>query len=138
VDLGSSELVGVLFADQSPDFALIQTMAGAGFSGVLLDTAEKKAGSLPDVMSAMTLRMFVALAHHFGLFAGLAGSLRLAHVPSLLEAGADVIGFRGALCAKGIRQNGLDAAALRAIRDAIPRIVPVPSAGLAPLLEEPA
>ena len=53
VDVGASQLVGVLFADQSPDFGLIPAMAGAGFAGVLLDTSEKKAGSLPELCKAL-------------------------------------------------------------------------------------
>jgi uncharacterized protein (UPF0264 family) len=137
VDVGASQLVGVLFADQSPDFGLIPAMARAGFAGVLLDTSEKKAGSLPDVMSNVLLRVFVALAHDYGLFAGLAGSLRLAHVPSLLDIGADVMGFRGALCAEGLRQNGLDADALRTIRYAIPRISLTAPTGVNSILKEP-
>ena len=136
LDLGNAGLVGVLFADRSPDFALIPAMAGAGFAGVLIDTADKTSGSLPDVMSEITLRTFAALAHDFGLFAGLAGSLRLRHVPSLLGLGADILGFRGALCANGLRQNGLDAAALRSIRVTIPRINPVPAADHIRRLEE--
>lgn len=121
LDVGRCDLVGVLLADQSPDFSLIPTMANAGFAGVLLDTADKNAGALPEIMSELSLRMFVALAHDFGLFAGLAGSLRLAHIAPLLTLGADVLGFRGALCAQNNRISGLDPIALRAVRAALPR-----------------
>ena len=39
-------LVAVLMADQGPDLALPAVLEEAGFFGVMLDTADKKAGSL--------------------------------------------------------------------------------------------
>ena len=118
--LGSRRLVGVLLADRAPDFKLIDDMARAGFAGVMLDTADKSSGALPDCASDVVLKSFIAASRRHGMFAGLAGSLRLGHIPALLELGPDILGFRGALCAGNRRMGGLDPDAIRAIRAAIP------------------
>ena len=91
-------LVGVLFADHAPDLALLDEMSSAGFTGVMLDTADKRNGTLLDAMAEATLCAFVSRAHALGLFAGLAGSLREGDLPSVLRCAPDFVGFRGALC----------------------------------------
>jgi uncharacterized protein (UPF0264 family) len=117
---GRVRLVGVLFADQGADTANIGPMAEAGFAGVMLDTIAKASGALPDILSAAALTRFIEKAHEVGMFAGLAGSLRVRHVPDLLELGADLLGFRGGLCRGGQRSGIIDADAVRQVRDAIP------------------
>lgn len=114
------QLVGLLLADRNPDFALIAPMAAAGFSGVMVDTAAKDGGALPDVLSLADLRAFVTASTRVGLFAGLAGSLRLEHVPELLALKPNLLGFRGALCRAGDRRSVLDPDAIEAVREAIP------------------
>ena len=59
-------------------------------------------------------------AHQRGLFAGLAGALRLGSIPALLELQPDILGFRGALCEGARRTGEFDPDAMRAIRAAIP------------------
>ena len=113
-------LVGLLLADRNPDFSLIGEMGAAGFAGVMLDTAGKSSGALPDVMPRAALKTFIETAHGKGLFAGLAGSLRLAHIAQLLAFNPDLLGFRGALCRAGDRRGVLDRACVKAVRDAIP------------------
>ncbi len=54
------------------------------------------------------------------MFAGLAGSLRAEHVPSLLQFAPDVLGFRGGLCRRGDRNATLDPDAVRGVRRAVP------------------
>lgn len=120
--LGSRRLVGVLLADRELELKLIEGMARAGFAGVMLDTADKASGALPDFVSDEVLGEFVASVRRYGMLAGLAGSLRLGHIPALLELGPDILGFRGALCAGNRRMAGLDPDAIRAIRAAIPAI----------------
>lgn len=112
-------IVGLLLADRAPDFSLIADMAAAGFAGVMLDTADKKAGGLPKVMPVFRLSLFVKEAHRCGLFAGLAGSLRLAHIPQLAGHGADILGFRGALCRSGERTAALDPRAVDEVAKAL-------------------
>lgn len=101
-------LVAVLFADQAPDLDLIPRIAGAGFVGVMLDTAEKSRGSLTVQTSPQFLADFVAAARREGLLVGLAGSLRLADIDALHPLGATYLGFRGALCGGEDRVGALD------------------------------
>jgi (5-formylfuran-3-yl)methyl phosphate synthase len=100
-------LVGVLFADQAPDLALLDDMASAGFAGVMLDTADKRRGTLLDAMTERTLSVFVSRAHALGLFAGLAGSLRADDLPAVLRCSPDFVGFRGALCEGHARRGSI-------------------------------
>jgi uncharacterized protein (UPF0264 family) len=106
-------LVAVMFADQAPDFTLIEHLAERGFAGVML-----------------ALRGFVERAKAVDLLAGLAGSLTLGDVPALLPLGPDYLGFRGALTG-GARETSLDPAAIAAMRGAIPasaKLYPLPRA----------
>lgn len=115
-----ARLVAVLFADLGPDFDQLPALAAAGFHGAMLDTAHKGKGRLIDFMSVGALSDFVARCRGLGLASGLAGALESPDVPRLLVAGADVLGFRGALCAYGDRRGALDARATTLIRDLIP------------------
>ena len=114
-------LVAVLFADLGPDFDHLATLARAGFHGVMLDTAHKGKGRLIDYMNVAALTDFVRQCRALGLVVGLAGALEAPDVPRLLVTGADVLGFRGALCAKGDRRAALNLAATTQIRDLIPQ-----------------
>jgi dihydroneopterin aldolase len=66
------------------------------------------------------LRRFVEAARECGLFAGLAGSLRAADIPVLIDLAPDLLGFRGALCLGDQRTARIDAPRLRAIRALMP------------------
>jgi len=109
-----ARLIAVLFADQAPDLGLVPTFAEAGFAGVMLDTADKGAGSLRRHLDDADLARFVALARRHHLLTGLAGSLRLDDIPPLAALRPDYLGFRGALCAEG-RTGALDPARLAAV-----------------------
>jgi dihydroneopterin aldolase len=115
-----TKLVAVLFADLGPEFDNLEPLAGAGFHGAMLDTAHKGKGRLLDFMSVGALSEFVARCRALGLASGLAGALESPDVPRLLVTGADVLGFRGALCAHGERRAAIDAHATTLIRDLIP------------------
>lgn len=117
--LERTEVVGVIFADRAPDFALIETMGRAGFAGVMLDTADKSQGALVDHLSTAALKKFVDRAHDAGLFAGFAGALRVTHIATLAALGPDLIGFRGAVCKGGHREAPLDAGALRDVKSVV-------------------
>ncbi len=118
-DFSNGQLVCVLLADRGIDLALVRACAKAGFSGVLLDTANKSSGALPDVISSRLLTEFVKTAHEEGLFAGFAGALRAHHVADLAALKPDILGFRGALCHNNGRQNALDPNAVAALRATI-------------------
>jgi (5-formylfuran-3-yl)methyl phosphate synthase len=112
-------LVGVLLADRGLDLGLVSDAQTAGFTGVMLDTADKRNGALSDLVGTGMLRTFVEAAHRVGLFAGFAGSLRASHVAGLAALGADVLGFRGGLCREHERAGIIDEDAVRAVRCAI-------------------
>jgi dihydroneopterin aldolase len=114
-------LVAVMFADLGPDFDHLPELARAGFHGVMLDTAHKSKGRLIDSMNVAALTDFVKQCRALGLVVGLAGALEAPDVPRLLVTGADVLGFRGALCAKGDRRSAISLTATALIRDLIPQ-----------------
>lgn len=116
-------LVGVLFADQEPDMALLAMFGRAGFLGAMLDTADKKSGRLTHHLDTLTLGHFVTEARRNGLMTGLAGSLTMADIAPLKAVGADYLGFRGALCTGG-REGRLDPRKLRAVRTRVTRAAP--------------
>lgn len=111
-----TRVIVVLFADTKPDFSIISHLKNANFAGVMLDTMDKKNGSLTDVMEYERIAKFVKLAKSHNLLCGLAGSLRLENVAPLLPLNADYLGFRGALCNQHNRIGTLDLNALRNIR----------------------
>lgn len=113
-------LVAVLMADQRPDLRLLPALAGAGFHGAMLDTADKRVGSLRTHLDEPSLARFIHEARALGLLTGLAGSLRLDDIAPLVALGPDYLGFRGALC-RGDRTGGLDPERFRAVRAALDR-----------------
>lgn len=124
LSLARVRLVAVLLVDRGLDLGLLPPLRDAGFAGIMLDTADKRAGALPERLAVDALAEFVNSVQSIGLFAGLAGSLRAVHVPQLLALGPDVIGFRGGLCRDGARTSSIDAEAVRTVREAIPRAEP--------------
>ncbi|HEX9881155.1 MAG TPA: (5-formylfuran-3-yl)methyl phosphate synthase [Hyphomicrobium sp.] len=122
LSLARVRFVAVLLVDHGLDLELVAPIRDAGFAGIMLDTADKRAGALPERLAESALAEFVNAVQSQGLFAGLAGSLRAGHVPQLLALGPDVLGFRGGLCRDGARTGSIDAAAVRAVRDAIPSL----------------
>ena len=115
-----ARLVAVFFADLGPDLDRLPALARAGFHGAMLDTAHKGKARLIDAMDIGALTDFVAKCRALGLSSGLAGALEPPDAPRLLVTGADVLGFRGALCARGDRRGALDSRATALIRDLIP------------------
>ena len=116
---GQLKLIAVLFADQRPDLNYIEQFSEAGFAGIMLDTINKSGGSLTQVMPLATLQDFVQTARQYQLLCGLAGSLRIADIQTLLPLQADYLGFRGALCEQHQRTAQLDPAAILKIKTAI-------------------
>ena len=77
-------LILVLFADALPTFDAVAAASHMGAAGIMLDTADKHAGSLLTHLDPSGIAGFVAHAKAQGLMAGLAGSLSAADVPELL------------------------------------------------------
>ncbi|CAL1240344.1 (5-formylfuran-3-yl)methyl phosphate synthase [Candidatus Methylocalor cossyra] len=109
-----ARLVAVLFGDRAPELGWIPPLAAAGFVGAMLDTADKGAGSLPQVCPGEFLSAFVAAVRRQGLLSGLAGSLRSEDLDPLLALDPDYLGFRGALCG-GNRTGAIQPEAVRAL-----------------------
>ena len=114
-------LIAVLFADRSPTLQMAEELVAAGWHGVMLDTADKDAGSLRDWTDEDWLAEFVRRARAAGLLVGLAGSLGPDDVRPLAALGPDYLGFRGALCAGADREECLDPGRVRAIRALLDR-----------------
>ncbi|MEY3759175.1 MAG: hypothetical protein RIR39_666 [Pseudomonadota bacterium] len=112
-------LIAVLFADTQPDFAIMDSLKEAGFTGVMLDTMDKQQGSLTQVMAKTDITQFVAQAKALQMLCGLAGSLRLEDIPELMFYQPDYLGFRGALCQGHNRVGQLNKLAVMQIRDVI-------------------
>src|SRR3954469_8055420 len=115
-----TKLVGVMFADDGWDQALIPLMATSGFAGGMLDTAHKSGGDLLAHIDIPTLSNVVDAFRAKGLLAGLAGSLEAPDIPRLLLLAPDILGFRSALCSGQDRTARIDAAAIDVIRALIP------------------
>lgn len=105
-------LVPVLIADEGVPDELVQAVAAGGFPAAMLDTQDKRAGSLLDLMAADELARFVSRVRAGGAIAGLSGALRLRHAPKLAELAPDFAGFRSAVCEIS-RESALDAGLLR-------------------------
>ena len=116
-----TRLIVVLFADRLPEFDAVTAASRMGASGLMLDTAGKGHGSLLDHLSLEAIASMAGRAKTQGLSVGLAGSLKADQVAELLALGADLLGFRGALCQGSARSAALDPEACRQIRKLIPR-----------------
>ena len=114
-------LVGMMFADEQPDFALLAKLKELGFKGAMLDTRDKTRGRLLAHLEVVQLNQFCSQCRTLKLMSGLAGSLEAPDVPRLLLVRPDVLGFRGALCHAHDRRGAIDPAAVVLIRDLIPR-----------------
>jgi (5-formylfuran-3-yl)methyl phosphate synthase len=116
---GNCSLIAVLFADQQPNFGVLDNLKQAGFAGVMLDTFAKSAGSLTDIYATDEIAGFVTQVKSRDMLCGLAGSLALSDIGGLLPMQADYLGFRGALCRGGMRTGELESSAVQCIKQAI-------------------
>jgi len=105
-------VIPVFIADRGLDHGLVAHALTLGFPGLMADTADKRAGSLFDLLPLPALRRFVAQARAAGAMVGLAGALRAADAERLAALAPDFAGFRSAVC-NGDRAGALDAQRLR-------------------------
>lgn len=114
-----ASVVPVLIADGGVDAPLLEAVLAAdAFAAVMLDTADKHAGSLLQRVPPACLRDVVERVQRSGRLAGLAGALRADDVPALRRLAPDFAGFRGAVCADG-RAGRLETARVRALCTAL-------------------
>lgn len=138
-------VIPVFIADRGLDWALVDQAASLHFPALMVDTADKLAGSLFDVATPEALRRFIGIARGVlahgkagssggsGLdaaraphtepasghaMAGLAGALRIEHAAALAALAPDFAGFRSAVCA-GTRGSALDPQRLRLLVQAL-------------------
>jgi uncharacterized protein (UPF0264 family) len=110
-----SVVVPVLIADEGIDDALVAHALEARFAAVMLDTADKRGGSLLARLPEADLARFVARTRAAGAMAGLAGALGSEDLPRLHALDPDFAGFRGAVCTGSERTSALDARRLDAL-----------------------
>jgi dihydroneopterin aldolase len=110
-----TRLVAVLFADHGFDAGLIAPLADAGFHGLVVDTAGKRAGRLLDFLGPEELLGVVTACRGEGLFCGLAGSVRMEDIPALAALAPELIGVRGAATAGPDRTAPLDGGRVAAL-----------------------
>ena len=106
-------IVPVLIADRGLDDELVEA-ACRDFDTIMVDTADKLAGSLFDVLPMAVVRRFIGNCRGRGRRAGIAGALRLSDLPRVRELGPDFAGFRSAVCDGGRRGDALNAQRLLA------------------------
>lgn len=70
---------------------------------------------LPELLSQQQLTEFLQHGKQYGLLTGLAGSLNLTDVATLIPLEPDYLGFRSALCRDEQRTQVLDPAKIQAI-----------------------
>ena len=121
-------VVPVLIADCGVDFGLVErALSSAVYPALMLDTMDKRAGSLLQRLGLAKLRAFVAAARARSTPCGLAGALRIDDVPQLLALAPDFAGFRSAVCV-GERAGALDAQRVSALKAAL-RAAPALTSG---------
>jgi uncharacterized protein (UPF0264 family) len=127
-------VVPVLLADRGVDEVQLQILLAERLPAVMLDTADKRSGSLLQRLGDDLLAPLLQRIRTSGALAGLAGALRREDLPRLNALAPDFAGFRSAVCA-GDRRLGLDAGRLSALLTALatapepepePEPVPVP------------
>ena len=111
-------IVPVFIADRGLDFEAVAHACALRFPALMVDTADKLAGSLFDVLSDAELRRFVSVVRTSGALVGLAGALRRPQLDALRALGPDFAGFRSAVCT-GDRRGALDPERLRALAAAL-------------------
>ena len=116
---GAARVIAVAYADhdraEAPSPAdVLAVAAHAGIAGVLLDTADKHASGLTDLVAPQALASWIDAAQRAGLLTAVAGKLTAADLTRVRDAGADVAGVRGAACDGG-REGRISVEKVRAL-----------------------
>jgi (5-formylfuran-3-yl)methyl phosphate synthase len=113
------KLIAVMFADIPMNLTDIAKLYQAGFCGVMLDTFDKRRGSLTGIMPISAISTFVHSVKNLDILCGLAGSLTAYDIPVLLRLQPEYLGFRGALCGHGDRTGLIDESAIKHIKQVL-------------------
>lgn len=117
-------IVPVFIAEHGLDPAVVRAAAQRGFPALMVDTADKRSGSLFERLDAASLHAFVAAVRAAGAEVGIAGALRIEQAARIAALDPDFAGFRSAVCA-GTRSDALDTARLHALVAALREAAPV-------------
>lgn len=118
--VAGSGVVAVAYADCSyaaciDPWSLVEVAVRSGARGVLVDTADKLGDGLTSLWNPSQLASWVAEARSWGLIAAVAGKLGESDFAIAREAGADIVGVRGAACV-GERTSRVSADRVRLLR----------------------
>ncbi len=80
---------------------LPEIAAGYDVDVVMVDTAVKDGKGLFDHMDFQSVVEFVDKVHEYGMMCALAGSIKKEDLHMVKDAGADIVGVRGAVCENG-------------------------------------
>ena len=95
----SKKLIAVFFADRFlPTKDEIRDLKNSGFSGVMVDTSNKKSGNLFNHVTYSQINNFLTVAKNINLLTGIAGSINKTHIGEIIKLNPNYMGFRGALC----------------------------------------
>ncbi|MDB2461492.1 (5-formylfuran-3-yl)methyl phosphate synthase [Gammaproteobacteria bacterium] len=93
------KLIAVFFADKFlPTENEILDLKESDFSGIMLDTSNKKSGNLFNHVTYSQINNFLAIAKSMSLLTGIAGSINKTHIDDIIKLNPNYMGFRGALC----------------------------------------
>lgn len=120
-----AQIVPVAYADwlaaEAPSPGeVLKFAADRGCPILLVDTFDKRGGALFDHWSFSSVCQFVNAAHSLGMAVAVAGQLRNESLLHAAQSDADVVGVRGAVCAKG-RTGQLDRARVEQVRGILTR-----------------
>ena len=107
-----TKLIGSLFADNElygglDPHRMVQLAVDGKCDGFLIDTLTKDGRNLFDFIPEPKLREIVFEGKQRGLSTALSGHLRIDNLDELARINPDIVGVRGAVCAKGERVNGV-------------------------------
>ena len=121
-----TKLIGSLFADNPlyeglDPHLMVQLAKDGQCDGFLIDTLTKDGRNLFDFMSESELRELVFQGKQLGLSTALSGHLKIENLDELARINPDIVGVRGAICAKGDRGRTVDAEAVAAFKGELDR-----------------
>ena len=101
------KVVLVIFGEYYRLTSILPLLSSGSLYSVMLDTFDKKGKRLPDLLSPTDLASFIEQSRQYGLLTGLAGSLKIEDIDTIVPLKPDYLGFRGALCEAGVRNGKL-------------------------------
>ena len=108
----NTKLIGSLFADNPlydglDAHHMVRLAKDGQCDGWLIDTLTKDGRNLFDFIPEPELRDMVFEGKELGLSTALSGHLRIEDLDELSRINPDIVGVRGAVCAKGERESGV-------------------------------